>query len=96
MDSIWAKARKMVEERRNLGDKRDSIADRLLDDYNANGYPMSQHAFDMLLGELVEGGAETTSSSVLTDILALARNPQIQEKARKEIDAVCGTERFVK
>jgi cytochrome P450 len=96
MDSIWTKARKMVEERRSHGDKRECIADRLLDDYNTNGYPMTQHAFDMLLGELVEGGAETTSSSVLTDLLAIARDPQIQEKARKEIDPVCGTERFVK
>lgn len=94
MDSIWSKARKLVEERRALGDTRDCVADRLLEEYGKNGYPMTPHAFDMLLGELVEGGAETTSSSVLTVLLALARNPQIQEKARKEIDAVCGTTRL--
>jgi cytochrome P450 len=95
MDSIWSKARRLVEERRARGDRRQSIADNLIDEYTAKGYPYTQHAFDMLLGELVEGGAETTSSSILTVLLALARKPEIQAKARKEIDAVCGAERCV-
>lgn len=54
---------------------------------------MSQPAFNNLLGELMEAGADTTANQILTIILALAKNPKIQEKARKEIDAVCGTER---
>ncbi|KAF2499912.1 putative cytochrome P450 oxidoreductase [Lophium mytilinum] len=92
-DRIWGKAREFVEERRRSGVKRDCVADQLLDTYEAKGFPFSQHAVNMLLGEMVEGGAETTSSSLLTVVLALAINPQYQEKARKEIDAVCGTER---
>jgi cytochrome P450 len=93
MDNIWREAREFVEKRRKTGVKRDCVADNLLDEYEANGSPFTQHAFDMLLGELVEGGAETTSSSLLTVVLALARNPAIQERAREEIDRVCGTER---
>jgi cytochrome P450 len=93
MDAIWGEARAFVEDRRKRGIKRDCIADKLLDEYEVKGSPFTQHAFDMLLGELVEGGAETTSSSLLTVVLALARNPAIQERARKEIDPICGTHR---
>jgi hypothetical protein len=37
----------------------------------------------MLLGGLVEGGAETTLSSLLTVVLALARNLSIQEHCQE-------------
>ncbi|KAI9742375.1 MAG: hypothetical protein M1818_003908 [Claussenomyces sp. TS43310] len=93
MDGIWGKARRLVEERRAVGDHRHCIADRLLDEYNESGFPMTQHAFDMLLGEMCEGGAETTSSSMLTMILAVTRFSAVQHKARAEIDKVCGSDR---
>ncbi|EXJ82881.1 hypothetical protein A1O3_06697 [Capronia epimyces CBS 606.96] len=94
MHAIWTKARRLVDERRALGDHRVSLADKLLDEYTEKGFPMSQHALDQLFGELVEGGAETTSSSMLTMILALAKNPWVQEKAKKQLDEVCGSERM--
>lgn len=93
MDSVWTRARQIIDERRAKGDKRDCIADRLLDEYEKNGFPMSQHAFNNLTGELVEGGADTTAAQLLTMVLALAKNPQVQKKARAEIDPVCGTTR---
>jgi len=93
MDDVWGKAREIVDERRARGDKRVCVADSLIDDYDKNGWPMSQHGFNNLIGELVEGGADTTAAQLLTLILALAKNPRVQEKARAEIDAVCGTER---
>lgn len=93
MHAIWGKARKLVDERRARGDHRISLADRLLDEYTEKGFPMSQHAVDQLFGELVEGGAETTSSSMLTMTLALAKNPWVQAKAKEELDRVCGDDR---
>lgn len=93
MHAIWTEARRLVDERRALGDHRVSLADKLLDEYSEKGFPMTQHALDQLFGELVEGGAETTSSSMLTMILALSKNYWVQEKAWKQIDAVCGNER---
>jgi cytochrome P450 len=93
MHEIWTKARVLVEERRALGDYRVSLADKLMDEYKDKGMPMTQHALDQLFGELVEGGAETTSSSMLTMILALAKNPWVQEKAKKQLDEVCGGDR---
>ncbi|RHZ50537.1 hypothetical protein CDV55_103176 [Aspergillus turcosus] len=93
MDAVWGKARQLVEERRARDDKRECMIDMKLDDYNKNGWPMSQHAFNNLFGELMEAGADTTANQILTLILALAKYPKVQEKARKEIDAVCGTKR---
>ncbi|TVY53947.1 Cytochrome P450 monooxygenase patI [Lachnellula cervina] len=93
MDATWTRARSIVDNRRSKGDKRDCIVDHLLHEYNEKGFPMSQHAFNNLVGELVEGGADTTAAQLLTLVLALAKNPEVQRKARKEIDPLCGTER---
>ncbi|KAF2815541.1 putative cytochrome P450 oxidoreductase [Mytilinidion resinicola] len=95
MDGTWGKARRLVEERRARGDRRVCIIDSLLDEYEKKGWPpsISQHSFTNLMGEIVEGGADTTSAQLLTLILAFALYPEVQRKARKEIDEVCGTER---
>jgi cytochrome P450 len=95
MDKIWCSALERVEKRRASGDTRACIADRLLDEYAEKGMPFTRHAFFMLLGEMCEGGAETTSSSMLSMILAITKYPEVQVKARKQIDAICGTERQV-
>jgi len=95
MHNIWTEARRRVDERRALGDIRISLADKLLNEYaEGGGYPLSKAELDHFFGLLVEGGAETTSSTMLTLVLCLAMNPEVQVKARKEIDAVCGTERM--
>jgi len=93
MDSTWSRARSIVEERRSRGDRRDCLIDAKIDEYTEKGFPMSQHAFTNLFGELVEAGSDTTANSMLTLIFAMAKYPWIQKKARKEIDAVCGVER---
>jgi cytochrome P450 len=61
--------------------------------YAVKGTPLTKDELDHYFGLLVEGMAETTSSSILTTILCLAMNPRVQEKARKELDALCGTDR---
>ncbi|KAM5354649.1 hypothetical protein ACJ41O_001296 [Fusarium nematophilum] len=95
MDGTWGEARRRVEERRARGERRKCIMDTLLDDYEKKGWPPSirQHAFTNLMGEIVEGGADTTAAQLLTLILAFALHPEVQNKARKEIDEACGAER---
>jgi cytochrome P450 len=93
MDSTWFKARSIVDERRANGDTRDSLMDIKLDEYSVKGFPMSQHAFNLLFGELVEAGADTTANQILTIIFALAKYPWVQQKARIEIDAICSADR---
>lgn len=83
----------MIDNRRARGEKRDCFIDRKIDDYEKSGFPMSQHAFDNLFGELLEAGADTTANHILTLILAFAKYPEVQRKARLEIDEVCGAER---
>jgi cytochrome P450 len=88
-DSMWGKARRIVDERRAKGDHRECIMDHLLDEYNKKGWPMSQHAFNNLVGEVVEGAADTTAAQILTLILAFAKYPDVQKKAREQIDKIC-------
>ncbi|KAJ5982934.1 hypothetical protein N7481_005033 [Penicillium waksmanii] len=92
-DSMWGKARRIVDERRARGIKRECIIDDLLDEYEKKGWPMSQHAFNNLVGEVVEGAADTTAAQILTLILAFAKYPHVQEKARHEIDKFCPADR---
>lgn len=93
MDKMWDETRAEVDERRRRGIHRDCFIDEKLDEYTAKGWPMSQHAFNNLFGELLEAGADTTANSILTLILALAKYPAVQQRAQMEIDAICGSER---
>ncbi|KAL4810336.1 cytochrome P450 [Aspergillus unguis] len=93
MDRVWGTARRLVDERRAKGIRRDCVIDNVLDEYEKKGWPLTQHGFNNLMGEFLEGGADTTTAQLLTLVLAFAKNPHVQAKARQEIDAVCGTER---
>lgn len=93
MDASWAEARRRVEARRATGVRRDCIIDQILDEYEVKGFKFSQHSFNNLMGELVEGAADTTASQICTLIMAFALNPHIQSKARAELDKVCGPQK---
>jgi len=89
MDECWSEARRRVDERRAQGIRRDCVADTLIEEYDTKGWAFDQHAFNNLMGEIVEGAADTTSNQILTLILAFALHPEVQAKAREEIDRVC-------
>ncbi|KAI4690247.1 hypothetical protein J4E81_007399 [Alternaria sp. BMP 2799] len=46
-----------------------------------------------LMGNLIGGGVDTTSSTMLSCILAMARFPEVQAKVHAEFDAVVGYDR---
>ena len=46
-----------------------------------------------LMGNLIGGGVDTTSSTMLSCILAMARFPEVQAKVHAEFDAVVGHDR---
>ena len=88
MDSVWGAAMAEARARRARGDKRDSVVDELLDDYEKRGESViPEHGLQNLLGEMVEGGADTTSAQLLTFVMAMACYPRVQEKAQAQIDA---------
>lgn len=95
MDYVWTKARSIVDERRARGDTRICLVDKCLDEWAEKGTPptFTKKVLDHTLGIVVEGAADTTSSSMLTLILCFAMNPWVQIKAQKELDAVCGSDR---
>lgn len=94
MDQVWAEARRRVDARRAEGVIRNCIVDRILDNEEKLDVELNDNQLNHLLGIVVEGGADTTGSSILTSILYLALHPEFQEKARKEIDLVCGPNRY--
>lgn len=93
MDRAWAKARQIADERRSRFGSRNCIADKVLDDPKLRG-DMTDQQINHFLGVLVEGGADTTSSSILTMIHCLSRYPEHQRRAQQEIDAICGETRY--
>jgi cytochrome P450 len=94
MTATWLDARKRVDERRRHGDERNSLADRLLSGETKSDVPMNDTQLCNFLGVLQEAGSDTTASMMLTHILFLAKHPWVQEKARMELDRVCGTARM--
>jgi cytochrome P450 len=93
MDDTWNEARRRVEVRRSMGVKRDAIIDSILDGEKHSDLDVTDKQMNHFLGVIVEGGADTTASATLTSLMYLALNPQFQEKARTQLDAVCGTHR---
>src|SRR4051812_23031154 len=66
--AIYTEAKNRVEARRQGGDDRNSIADRLLSGNIKMDTSLSPTQLSNLLGVIHEAAADTTSSMVLTDI----------------------------
>ena len=94
MTDIWNEARGIVDERRNRGDERDAVIDKILDQEIVPDVPMSDAEINIFVGALQMAAADTTANQLLTHILYLAMHPGVQEKSRKELDAVCGDARI--
>lgn len=82
-----------MDKRRKNGDKRDSLLDRILDEEVKFDVPMTDIQLNNFVGGIHEGASDTTATATLTTILYLAKHPEFQNKARAELDHVCGTNR---
>ena len=45
MDEVWTESRRRLEERRATGVRRDCVGDNLLDDWEKNGWPITDYGF---------------------------------------------------
>ncbi|KAL4792487.1 cytochrome P450 [Aspergillus venezuelensis] len=95
MDDTWGSFQNRVDSRRANGERRSCIIDGLLDEYDNKGWPegLTHHALNNLINEIVEGGSDTTASILMTTVQLIAVNPEVQTKARRELDRVCGAGR---
>ncbi|KAH7054332.1 putative cytochrome P450 oxidoreductase [Macrophomina phaseolina] len=90
MENLYEDILQDVEKRRaahNAG----SFMDVVLDQQDKIQLPRDQLRF--IGGVLMEGGSDTSSSLILAIIQALILNPEVQEKAHREIAAVVGEDR---
>ncbi|KAF2807406.1 putative cytochrome P450 oxidoreductase [Mytilinidion resinicola] len=94
MDVAWAGTLNAVRKRRAVGDKRECMADSLLVEVEKNpNYILSEHSIQNLLGEMIEGGADTTTAQLSTFLVAMACYPRVQAKAQALIDEKIGSGR---
>jgi cytochrome P450 len=92
---IWTKAREYVETRRSRGDKRDSLMDDLLEDESIQfDDAFTGTKLANFVGALMQAAAETSALTMRTSIMFLATHPWVQDKAQKELDALCGVKRM--
>lgn len=91
--NLWTEAQKRVEARRAQGDERESLMDNLLSGAIKPDVPLSGTALANFVGALMQAAADTGTLTMNANIMFLAKHPWVQDKAQKELDALCGTER---
>ncbi|KAJ5305888.1 hypothetical protein N7508_004903 [Penicillium antarcticum] len=64
---------------------------KVIEDQEKNNFTPEQMAY--LGGITMEAGSDTTSSTLLAFVLAMAQHPEILKQAQKEVDRVCGIDR---
>ncbi|KHN94309.1 Cytochrome P450 [Metarhizium album ARSEF 1941] len=82
-----------VVERRKSQGSRGCFMDHALDQEDCGKLPFDRHALYFLCGSLMEGGSDTTGSTLVAFIHAMTKWPSVMERAQDEIDHVVGDDR---
>lgn len=93
-DGLWSE----LINRRKAGIIKVSLFDKFLDQNSTKSNPLGDwrwglHSLQFLGGEILEGGADTTSSTLLSFMMAMACNLDVQKTAQDQIDAAVGDDR---
>lgn len=93
MDSVYGPLVDRVLSRREKerSKKGDSFLDMVLDQQEK--LQLTRHEIDIMLGNLLEGGSDTSSITTIAFIQAMALYPEAQKEAQKVIDGVIGSDR---
>ena len=86
--SHWLKAKKDT----LAGTITRCFCEELVDVQKAEGFDDDQAAY--ISGTLLEAGSDTTSSTLYAFVQAMALYPEVQRKAKEEIDRVIGSDRL--
>lgn len=99
MDALFAKLWNEFLERRMSGRMTECLFDKFLNDAGSKGgeslgsWQWGLHSLQFLGGEILEGGADTTSSTLISFVMAMACYPETQAKCQAQIDAAIGSDR---
>jgi cytochrome P450 len=99
LDAIFGKLWDEYQARRKDGRRTGSLFDKFLDENERKGQGLlgswrwGLHSLQFLGGEILEGGADTTSSTLISMIMAMACNPDVLKRAHEQLDAAVGPDR---
>lgn len=79
-----------VKSQRARGIYRNCFMSQLLDEKFAEKYELDEEHIAYIGGVLMEGGSDTTASTLLSFLLAMTKYPKVFQKAQEEVDRVCG------
>lgn len=80
---------RVIERRETIGNL-GSFLDGVLDQQEK--LQLSRHEIEVMCGNLLEGGTDTTATLILTLCQAMALHPDVLAEAQREIDSVVGEE----
>ncbi|CEL01369.1 hypothetical protein ASPCAL00953 [Aspergillus calidoustus] len=81
-----------AKDRRARGVRRNCFMDQLLDESFRAKYELDDEHIAYIGGVLMEGGSDTTASTLLSFLLAMVKYPRVFRKAQEQVDQVCGIE----
>ena len=90
--SLYFELLQGVKDRQEQGISRNSFIDTLLIGEKSKSNLDEEH-IAYIGGVLMEGGSDTTASTLLSFLLAMATHPAILRKVQGEVDSVCGDKR---
>lgn len=82
-----------VKNRIARGIRRNCFMDAMLEEKNRIKNGLDEEHIAYVGGVLMEGGSDTTASTLLAYLLAMVKYPEVLRKAQAEVDKVCGVER---
>lgn len=90
-DALYSRTIARVKQRRLQVGSRGSFLDDVLDQQEKLG--LNQNELNYLGGVMMEGGSDTSATTLLVFIQAMIKFPHVQKKAQVEIDSVVGEDR---
>lgn len=98
--SIRAEQRKLyfellqnVKDRIAKGIRRNCFMDDMLEEPKRTKNGLDDEHVAYIGGVLMEGGSDTTASTLLSFLLAMVKYPRVLSKAQEELDKICGSGR---
>jgi cytochrome P450 len=89
----WRKLLQSVKDRIQRGIRRPCFMDELMLESAKEKHGLDEEHIAYIGGVLMEGGSDTTASTLLSFLMAMTKYPQVLKKAQEAVDRVCGSQR---